>query len=130
MGHGGLHQVITKVGDEIRTFKLESLLKGLIHVSEGESELGLKPFPIGSTTRKVVFVGRLPGDFHIELLYSNRTFLTYLAEFLLIQEVGLVEEGWIALHASAIPNAGFHFQDFLGKSLMVLKDRERIEGEL
>ena len=119
-------EVLNKVG----AFKLESILKGIVKVTNSYLKFCFQLFPIMSTAGGSVFVGRLPCDLDVELLDSNSPSLTDFAEFLLVKKICVVEKAGVAFNFSAIPGVGFQLQDFLSKALVIFQNGEGLKGKL
>ena len=109
-------QVVAEVLNEVGAFKLESIFKSVIKVTNSYLKFRFQLFPIVSTTGRSVDVRGLPGDLNIKLLYPNISSLPDFMELLLIKEVGMVEQTGIALNFGAVPGVRFQLQDFLGES--------------
>ena len=124
------NQMAAEVLNKIGAFELESVLKGIIKVTDSYLEFRFQLFPVISTAGGSVLVGRLPRDLDIELLDSDSTSLPNFAKLLLVQKICVVEKTGIAFNFCAVPGIGFQLQDFLGKALVIFKDGESLKRKL
>ena len=116
------HQMAAKVLNKIGAFELESVLKGMVKVTNSYLEFRFQLLPVMSTAGRSVLVRRLPCDLNIELLDPNSTSLPNFTKLLLVEKIRMVEKTGVALDFRAVPGIGFQLQDFLGKALVVFKN--------